>query len=320
MKATALLRASDKGNTELVRKLLQEQPDIEMRARGTGRTPLIEAVIGGHLETTAVLLAARANVEARDEVMRFTPLAWAVINKHALLVRMLLEHGAHVDSRNGAHDDTPLMLAASGGQAEIIRTLLEHAARVDVVNSTGQNALSTCDPGESDGPAQVRRILVEAGATAASPVPEPPALPWPSVTLGNTAYEDPVAVVRGYIIQLAKWEREVVTKDAQGLIAPLDLVALFQQRDELAAIFLSDRVRTYRPHSFGTPPEVDERETLHAIDYPKPTRCELLVRDSVDHPFRSERLYTVVKKRGEWRLDTLKARPLGTTAWRQRLL
>jgi hypothetical protein len=64
----------------------------------------------------------------------------------------------------------------------------------------------------------------------------------------------------------------------------------------------------------------DERETLHAVKYPKPVRCELLVRDLAGYPLRSERLYTAVRKCGEWRLDSMRSRPLGTTTWNRRLL
>ncbi|MBA4867278.1 ankyrin repeat domain-containing protein [Streptomyces sp. PSKA54] len=320
MKATTLLRASSSGDTESVRKLLQTKPDMEVRARGTGRTPLLEAVIGGHLDTATVLLAASGNIEARDDAVGFTPLGWAVDQGSTDLVRMLLMHGANVDSTNGIFDRTPLMLAVQGGHADIVRVLLHHTARVDVMDSAGQNALSFCDEGVDEGIAQVRRLLTEAGASPAPQAPEPPALPWPSVAPGQADYDDPVAIVRGYIVQMARWEQDAVARRQRNPIDPHDLHAMFNQRDELASVYLSKRPRTYRPHSYGTPQHVDERETLHSVHYPKSNQCQLLVRDPLDHPFRSERLYTTVKKYGEWRLDTLKSRLLGTTKWRQEVL
>ncbi|MFJ9678957.1 ankyrin repeat domain-containing protein [Streptomyces sp. NPDC101194] len=310
-----LLRASSSGDTESVRKLVQTRCDVDVRARGTGRTPLLEAVIGGHLDTAAVLLAASADVEARDTAVGFTPLGWAAAQGDTHLVRVLLDHGAAVDSANGDFDRTPLMLASQQGHADAVRILLEHTAGVAVTDGSGRNALSlNRESAGNDGAAHVHRLLVEAGAVLPPPVAEPPALSWPSVAPARVDYADPVAVVRGYILRMAKWEQDALADRAR------DLDALCAERDVLASAYLSVRPRTYRPHSIGTPTEVDERETLHSVHRPKPNRCELLVRDPLDHPFRSERLYTAVKKHGEWRLDTLKTRRLGTADWSRALL
>ena len=155
----------------------------------------------------------------------------------------------------------------------------------------------------------------------AAPIAEPLVLPWPAVVPGEPGYADPVAVVRGFIVELGQWERDALAENTADAVAvSRTLAQLFQQRDELAAIYLTDRVRTYRSHAIGTPLDFDERETLHTVEYPKPAKCELLVRDPVDHPLRSERIYTAVKKRGEWRLDSVKSRPLGTATWGRRLL
>ncbi|MFF9508913.1 ankyrin repeat domain-containing protein [Streptomyces sp. NPDC014724] len=314
-----LLRASSSGDTESVRKLVQTQSDVEVRDRGTGRTPLLEAVISGHLDTVAVLLAASADIEARDTAVGFTPLGWAAARGNTHLVRVLLAHGGDVDSANGDFDRTPLMLASQQGHADAVRILLEHTARVALTDSSGENALSlSCESSGTEGGAHVHRLLSEAGAVLPPPVAEPPALSWPSVDPARVDYDDPVAVVRGFILRMAKWERDALADRARD--RNRDLSAQCAERDVLASAYLSVRPRTYRPHSIGTPTEVDERETLHSVHRPKPNRCELLVRDPLGHPFRSERLYTAVKKHGEWRLDTLKTRRLGTADWSRALL
>jgi len=320
-----LLRASEDGDTELVRKLLQEHADIdiEMRHRGSGRTPLLEAIIGGHPDTVAVLIAAHADVEARDTAVGYTASAWAAYNNLGSVVRLLVEQGAELNSRSGDYEETPLMVAARQGHAETVRVLLELGAQVDLVDSLGMTALMTRRLGTSGEIAseEVRALLIEAGATVAAAVPEPPILAWPPIIPGEPGYADPVAVVRGFIVELGRWEREAPAKHTAATIAvPRAMAQLFQERDELAAIYLTDRVRTYRPHAFGTPLYFDEHETLHAVEYPKPAKCELLVRDPIGHPLRSERIYTAVKKRGEWRLDSMRSRPLGTATWGRRLL
>ncbi|MEY9854966.1 hypothetical protein ABH935_000565 [Catenulispora sp. GAS73] len=325
MRPTALLRASEDGDTELVRKLLQEHADIDvgMRHRGSGRTPLLEAIVGGHPDTAAVLVAAHADVEARDTAVGYTALAWAAYNDLGSVVRLLVEHGAELNSRSGAYEETPLMVAARQGHAETVRVLLELGAQADLVDSLGMTALSTRRLGNSGEieSEEVRALLIEAGAAVAAAIPEPLVLPWPSVVPGEPGYADPVAVVRGFIVELGQWEREALAEDtAETGAVPRALAQLFQERDELAAVYLTERVRTYRSHSIGTPLSFDERETLHGVEYPKPAKCELLVRDPVDHPLRSERIYTAVKKRGEWRLDSMKSRPLGTATWGRRLL
>ncbi|MEZ0111429.1 hypothetical protein ABH920_005444 [Catenulispora sp. EB89] len=325
MRPTALLRASEDGDTELVRRLLREHADIDvdMRHRGSGRTPLLEAIVGGHPDTVAVLIAARADVGVRDTAVGYTALAWAAYNDLGSVVRLLVEHGAGLDDRSGSYEETPLMVAAREGHVATVRVLLELGAQVDLVDSLGMTALSTRRLGnngeiESE---EVRALLLAAGATTAAPIAEPLVLPWPAVVPGEPGYADPVAVVRGFIVELGQWERDALAENTADAVAvSRTLAQLFQQRDELAAIYLTDRVRTYRSHAIGTPLDFDERETLHTVEYPKPAKCELLVRDPVDHPLRSERIYTAVKKRGEWRLDSVKSRPLGTATWGRRLL
>ena len=60
--ATALLVASEKGHTKIVKKLLAAKADVN-RAANDGATPLFVAAWEGHTEIVTKLLAANANVD-----------------------------------------------------------------------------------------------------------------------------------------------------------------------------------------------------------------------------------------------------------------
>ena len=91
--------------------------------------------------------------------------------------------------------------------------------------------------------------------------------------------------------------------------------------ERVGAGYLTDRERTMRPRSVGFPPAFDEQEELVEVREVNASKVIVVAHDPTRPQTRYERQYVVVRKRGEWRLDNLKVRVLGSEkAWKQRPL
>ena len=142
----ALIFFSAHGNLVGVRLALHEgadpNPDME-RVGVLGRTALIRAAERGDVEIVRELLAAGADINAVDAVEN-TALTYAVDNGHLEVVKLILRVCIDTNTDiNGQNEmgDTDLMIAADKGYAEIIRELLAAGADVNEVNFEGSSAL-----------------------------------------------------------------------------------------------------------------------------------------------------------------------------------
>ena len=107
-----LMDASDNGDTELVRGLLEAGDDVHEYDDYALRW----ASLHGHLEVVQLLLEAGANVHAWDDAA----LLWAVENGHAEVVKLLLKSGANVH----AWDDYAIP-SASENHDEVVKILTD---------------------------------------------------------------------------------------------------------------------------------------------------------------------------------------------------
>ena len=90
-----------------------------------GITALCIASAAGHNEVVRLLLENGANVNVKATEMHFTPLWSASSEGHTEIVKLLLDNGADIEIR--ANNITPLEIAKSGGHKQIVE-LLEKAA------------------------------------------------------------------------------------------------------------------------------------------------------------------------------------------------
>lgn len=155
---TPLMLASQLGQTERVRALLEAGAGVEDASKHGG-TALMLASLNGHAACVRAIVAAGADVDRVDEYGQ-TALMQASHYGCGECVRALLEARAAVD-RTNAHGGTALMLASHGGHGECVAALLGGGAAVDRVEERGMSALMLA---ALKGRTECVRALLEAGA------------------------------------------------------------------------------------------------------------------------------------------------------------
>ncbi len=164
---TALMVASERGKTGLVKQLLDRKADPNVAGRD-GVTALILAAQNDQPEIVKLLLQNRAEPDTEDnngwtalstaayhgsarcvqiladrsKTDLSRGLLFASLSEHKDVVKILLDYGAEVDSRSN-DGRTPLMLAASKGNKEIVTMLLQAGADPSLTDQTGATAEST---------------------------------------------------------------------------------------------------------------------------------------------------------------------------------
>lgn len=306
--------------------------DLEGTHKGTGRTPLLEAVIAGHAEVVDLLIARGADLSAACTAVGHTALGWAVVQGHADIVRLLLAHGASIDAvaPTSFMQRTPLHLAAQQGDTAILQLLIQAGASLHAVDGRGDNALSLArEHKRGDAVA----ALLAAGAAepqrAAAPVPLPwPELGWDPCALGEGARlpddAQPAQVVLSYIRALHDWEVRAWQRHEAARVQgeTVDLLPWLDEAERLTAMHVTDRVRKYRRASVGHLPDLTPDFVLMEEAAPTASRRELRVRhpDPQDFVHEYEWLFVCLRRKGQWRIDAARNRLLGTQKWERVVL
>jgi hypothetical protein len=94
--ASALMMASQKGDAEVVKLLLDAKADVNVKAKKNGITPLFIASVNGYTEIVKLLLAAKADVKAKATKAgkEYTPLSIAKEKGYTEIIKLLEKAGA----------------------------------------------------------------------------------------------------------------------------------------------------------------------------------------------------------------------------------
>jgi uncharacterized protein len=132
---TPLDWAARTGKTEVIRELVREGADPDLRDEGpNGWAPLHHAVHKGRLEAVRALIAAGAQVDAGSSRTGLTPLMLACAQGEPQIVDALLAAGAdpHVTQPGG---ETVLTYAMTTGNRRVTLALLHKAPDVRLAHS-----------------------------------------------------------------------------------------------------------------------------------------------------------------------------------------
>ncbi|MBI5278050.1 MAG: ankyrin repeat domain-containing protein [Burkholderiales bacterium] len=105
-------------------------------------SPLMMAALKGHTELVRKLVARDADVNKPG----WAPLHYAATGGHLKIMELLLEHHAFIDAQS-PNGSTPLMMAAHYGTPEAVKLLLDAGADVHMKNHLGLTALDAARRG-----------------------------------------------------------------------------------------------------------------------------------------------------------------------------
>ena len=179
---TALMYASARGHSEIVRLLVDRGAELDITDKKDGETALILASARGHSEIVKILLDKGANIQAMND-FGWTALALASTHGHSEIVRLLVDRGANVQTISKGNPYkfreyegfrgsvggirfydfrmTALMLASARGHSEIVKILLDKGAEIHVRDFQDQTALMMAS---ENGHLEVVKVLLKAGA------------------------------------------------------------------------------------------------------------------------------------------------------------
>ena len=129
----ALHLAAREGKTDIVRKLIARNADINAVNIMNRMTPLHYAVDAGQKSMVEILLDNGADISARDSASR-TALGLAISRKHDETAILLVQRGAALLDRVD-RDYTPLSLAVMLDRPRVVRSLLEKGKQLGQVQA-----------------------------------------------------------------------------------------------------------------------------------------------------------------------------------------
>jgi ankyrin repeat protein len=139
---TPLIAASDEGQVEVIRYLMDEGAQVNLRDP-EGASALDVACCCGHLVAASLLLAHGADAAAADyDGIGWTPLMHASAFGHTDVVALLLAHGCGDIDRRSSNGRTALHRACGRGNVRVVRALLGAGADPHVVDHDNQTPLA----------------------------------------------------------------------------------------------------------------------------------------------------------------------------------
>jgi uncharacterized protein len=161
---TPLTAASEQGQVEVIRYLLDEGAQVNLRDR-SGDSALDEVCYHGQLEAASLLLAHGADAAAAGDEGD-TPLMLASARGHTNVVALLLAHGCgDINRQTTEYGRTAVHSASWNGYVRVVRALLGAEADPHIVDRVGETPLVTAvrlDHEECVAVLEVRSVVIVA--------------------------------------------------------------------------------------------------------------------------------------------------------------
>lgn len=139
----ALYLAAQNGYFDIVKILVEKDPNVTDLRGYLGRTPLMVAAKNGHLGIVKYFMSLPlTNINSQDNDEN-TPLIWAAFNNHSKIVENLLENGANTSVKD-AGGNTALYWSTQLGYINIVKLLAEKdPSDANIIGFKGRTPLIT---------------------------------------------------------------------------------------------------------------------------------------------------------------------------------
>ncbi len=134
---TALVRAVNLGNSELVDVFLKSGADTEVLTGEKGDTALLIAAGKRHIAIVETLLKKGADINKANEDDE-TALTLAYSNLE--MAKLLIANGVDLNAQN-KNGETALIKAAAAGHFDVVKLLLDNDADIELITNKGESAL-----------------------------------------------------------------------------------------------------------------------------------------------------------------------------------
>ena len=136
-----IFEASSIGNNEIVRQILDKNPEYLNSFSADGFTVLGLASFFGHLSLVKLLLEKGANPNiASNNQFKVAPIHSACAISHFDITELLIQHKADVNAKQ-RQGVTPLHAAAHNGQTKLTELLIDNGANVNAKTDIGETPL-----------------------------------------------------------------------------------------------------------------------------------------------------------------------------------
>ncbi len=151
--------ASQQGNIDRVKTLVEENADLVNLADETGHTPLHYAAAGGQVEIARFLISEKADANALNTVNQ-SVLLYAAYFGNAEITEMLIADGARLNDQD-IFGRSPLHYAARQRSVDALMSLIDNKANLDIRDSIGETPLHFAIRWGYD---DIAAMLIEGGA------------------------------------------------------------------------------------------------------------------------------------------------------------
>ncbi|KAK6144521.1 hypothetical protein DH2020_021341 [Rehmannia glutinosa] len=239
---TALHTAATKGHIEIVNYFLESESHLATIARSNGKTALHSAARNGHVQVVNALLEKEPGITTRIDKKGQTALHMAVKGQNVEVVEELIRADPSTINMVDTKGNTALHIATRKGRAQIVKLLLDQKETdTKVVNRSNETAFDTAEKlGHSD----ITAILQEHGVLSARAIN--PQSPYPARELKQTVSDikhevhyqlEHTRQTRKRVQGIAKRLNKMHTEGLNNAINSTTVVAVLIATVAFAAIF-----------------------------------------------------------------------------------
>ena len=146
-KTLPIHEAAEKGDLDIVSKLLKENPKLAYKYNEHGNQIIHIACKFNHIKLLTFLLDSGIPIESKSDYLKNTPLNMAATFSDVKMVDLLLKRGADINYQSGFQEDymkyksgnTALLAAAILGDMNMVRYLVEKGAKVNIISCGNSN-------------------------------------------------------------------------------------------------------------------------------------------------------------------------------------